>query len=101
MAPLIDLEHDVVYSPDNHWNALTDGQWKYIFHANTGQEQLFHLTADPAELNDLAAANPEELGKWRTRLIAHLEPRGVEWVQNGVLQQRHKSQLYSPNYPKL
>ena len=34
----IDLEHNICYSPTNHWNALTDGRWKYIFHANTGQE---------------------------------------------------------------
>ncbi len=37
----------------NHWNALTDGVWKYIFNANSATEQLFHLAEDPHELVDL------------------------------------------------
>jgi choline-sulfatase len=98
----IDLEHDVVYSPDNHWNALTDGAWKYIYYANTGQEQLFDLAKDPYELTDLSgdAAFAAELGKWRGRLIEHLAPRGEPWVVNGRLGVRHARQLYSPNYPR-
>jgi arylsulfatase len=98
----IDLEHDVVYDPDNHWNALTDGSWKYIFHANSGQEQLFDLSADPYELNDLAgqAESTDSLRKWRGRMIAHLAPRGPSWVVNGTLAVRHARQLYSPNYPR-
>ena len=97
----IDLEHDIVYDPDNHWNALTDGDWKYVFLANSGQEQLFHLAEDPYELMDLAgeARNAAELSKWRGRMIAHLSPRGAPWVVNGRLGIRHESQLYSPNYP--
>jgi arylsulfatase len=43
----IDLEHAICYSPENHWNALTDGHWKYVFHAFNGEEQLFHLDRDP------------------------------------------------------
>ena len=99
--PWIDLEHDVVYSPDNHWNALTDGLWKYIFHANTGQEQLFHLAKDPYELADLSGDSQSdgELREWRSRLIAHLAPRGEPWVVRGQLGIRHARQLYSPNYP--
>jgi arylsulfatase A-like enzyme len=27
----IDLEHDICYGPENHWNGLTDGKWKYIY----------------------------------------------------------------------
>jgi arylsulfatase A-like enzyme len=37
----IDLEHNVCYSPANHWNGLTDGKWKYLYHAQNGEEQLF------------------------------------------------------------
>src|SRR5262249_20807924 len=48
--PYIDLEHNICYDPTNHWNALTDGNWKYIFHAFSGEEQLFHLADDPYEL---------------------------------------------------
>jgi len=100
--PWIDLEHSVVYSPENHWNALTDGTWKYIFHAYTGQEQLFDLVQDPYELVDLAGASrfAVELRTWRERLIAHLTPRGEAWVKNGQLKIRTAGQLYSPNYPR-
>src|SRR5487761_2107331 len=98
----IDLEHDVCYAPENHWNALTDGRRKFIFHAQTGEEQFFDLERDPHELRDLAggAAARAEARTWRERLIAHLSPRGPEWVADGKLLRRPKSQLYSPNYPK-
>jgi arylsulfatase len=36
----IDLEHNVCYNLTNHWNGLTDGNWKYIFHAYSGEEQM-------------------------------------------------------------
>ena len=39
----IDLEHNICYSPKNHWTALTDGRTKYIFHTIDGEEQLFDL----------------------------------------------------------
>jgi len=93
----IDLEHDVCYSAENHWSALTDGKTKYIFHAMTGQEQFFDLETDPHELNDLAGS--PEIPEWRDRLASHLTPRGPAWVKDGKLQLRPKSQLYSPNYP--
>ncbi|HYW44745.1 MAG TPA: arylsulfatase [Bryobacteraceae bacterium] len=97
----IDLEHDVCYSPENHWNALTDGKRKYIFHATTGQEQFFNLEGDPHERADLAgdARSRSELALWRQRLVAHLSPRGEPWVIGGRLGVRTRSQLYSPKYP--
>ena len=98
----IDLEHDVCYSPDNHWNALANGERKYIFHARTGEEQFFDLTADPLELNDLSgdAGRAAEIAVWRSRLVSHLAVRGAPWVVNGKLGLRPSSQLYSPNYPR-
>ena len=97
----VDLEHDVCYSPANHWNALTDGAWKYIYHALDGSEQLFHLAKDPAELQDLAGspAHADALRLWRGRLIDHLAPRGEAWVHAGKLTLRPESRLYGPNYP--
>lgn len=99
--PWIDLEHDICYSPENHWNALTDGRWKYIFHARDGQEQLFDLATDPAEATDLAAdpAHEQTLRLWRQRLVAHLAERGERFVRAGKLALRPESYLYSPNYP--
>jgi len=100
--PYIDLEHDVCYSPANHWNALTDGRTKYIFHARDGEEQLFDLSQDPYELTDLASepAHSARLAQWRERLVSHLSIRGDHFVKNGRLALRPESYLYSSNYPK-
>jgi arylsulfatase A-like enzyme len=97
----IDLEHDVCYSPANHWNAMTDGKWKYIFHAQDGEEQLFHLSEDPHELQDLAgeATQSAELGRWRERLIKHFAERGEPFLKNGKLGLRPKAMPHSPNFP--
>jgi len=98
----IDLEHDVCYSPANHWNALTDGRMKYIFHARDGEEQLFDLAQDRHELQNLAAesAYSGTLSEWRDRLVNHLAVRGERFVKNGKLALRPDSYLYSPNYPR-
>ena len=98
----IDLEHNICYSPANHWNALTDGRWKYIFHALDGEEQLFDLETDPYELSDLASVTQHEaqLRRWRQRLIAHFEERGEPFLQGGKLGLRPKSQMTSPLFPR-
>ena len=98
----IDLEHDICYDRSNHWNALTDGRWKYIFHALDGEEQLFDLQADPGELRDLAKETEHEatLRLWRGRLLDHFAERGAPYVVNGKLGLRPKPTLYSPNYPR-
>jgi len=97
----IDMEHDICYSPSNHWNGLTDGKWKYLYHAQHGEEQLFHLEKDPHELKDLSgvAEHSAQLKLWRERLVAHLEERGPAWVKNGKLVPRPQGMLLSPNFP--
>jgi len=97
----IDLEHNICYHPSNHWNGLTDGRWKYIFHAQHGEEQLFDLTHDPKELKDLARVSGHEatLRQWRNRLIEHLSERGDEFVKNGKLALRPQGRMTSPNFP--
>lgn len=97
----IDLEHDVCYSRENHWNALTDGHRKYIFHAKTGEEQFFDLERDPHELYDCAkdAGYAGQVAEWRGRLIEHLKERGDAFVKDGSLVLRPEPDGYSPNYP--
>lgn len=99
--PYLDLEHNIIFDASNHWNALTDGAWKYIYHAQHGEEQLFHLAEDPSELKDLAAdpAHADTLALWRQRLIEHLSERGEAWVKNGRLIPRPKGQPHSPHFP--
>lgn len=99
----IDMEHDICYHPSNHWNALTDGHYKYIYHAQNGEEQLFDLKNDPGELNDLTQ-EPQYRNKvreWRDRLIEHFKERGEPFVVDGDLKPRPEGMLYSPNYPKM
>ena len=98
----IDMEHDICYSPLVHWNALTDGHMKYIFHAHDGSEQLFDLDGDPQELKDLSseAAHQDKLKLWRARMVKHLEVRGDEWVKDGKLMVRKESIPISPHYPR-
>jgi arylsulfatase A-like enzyme len=97
----IDLEHNICYSDENHWNALTDSHWKYIFHARDGEEQLFHLDQDPHELTDLAGDPRLEstLRSWRARMMDHLSERGDEFVRNGRLTLRPRGMMTSPNFP--
>jgi arylsulfatase A-like enzyme len=98
----IDLEHNICYSPENHWNALTDGRWKYIFHALNGEEQLFDLSRDPYELVDLASETQyeAELRRWRQRLVEHFAERGEPFLKNGRLALRPKGQATSPHFPR-
>jgi arylsulfatase A-like enzyme len=100
--PFLDLEHGVCYGPDNHWNALADQRYKYIFHARDAREQLFDLQRDPNELHDLSgdSASVAVLREWRQRMIAHLSHRGDHWVRGGALVTRENDPTYSPNYPK-
>jgi len=97
----IELEHSTCYEPENYWAALTDGRTKYIYNFPTGGEQLFDLANDPGELHELSRESRFQnlLEAWRSRMAAHLEPRGEEWVRNGRLLIRKEGMLYSPNYP--
>ena len=98
----IDLEHGLCYEKSNQWTALTDGKWKYVYKALEGEEQLFDLTRDRAEITNLAGeANASaRLRTWRQRMIAHLAVRGEKWVAGGNLARREAMIQYSPLYPK-
>ncbi len=99
--PWIDLEHSMCYDQD-HWTALTDGRFKYIYFAYDGREQLLDMDKDPGELHNLAGESAQEslLKEWRGRMIQRLSERGEEFVSGGKLAIRKKRRLYSPNYPK-
>jgi arylsulfatase A-like enzyme len=47
--------------------ALLDGAWKLI-EREKGKTELFHITADPLEQQDLADAEPQRLAALRARL---------------------------------
>ncbi|MBN2154012.1 MAG: arylsulfatase [Candidatus Lokiarchaeota archaeon] len=97
----VDLEHFTCYDRHNCWVGLTDGRQKYVYFRPSGEEQLFDLERDPGELHDLARdpAHGQALQAWRARLVAHLAPRGKDWVKKGKLVRTRKGSLYSPNHP--
>jgi arylsulfatase A-like enzyme len=100
----IDLEHGFFWHLP-HWNALTDGETKYIFFASTGQEQLFNLTADREENKDLSLSPDPGVQAlrqaWRARLAQHFdqEGRGPSWVRDGVMLRRGSPCRYGPHFP--
>ena len=98
----IDIEHAATYWDNNYWCALTDGKIKYVWYFRSGEEQLFDLSKDPYELQNLAEkkSSQKSLEAMRQAMVEHLAERGEEWVKNGKLVVREKSLLYSPNYPK-
>ena len=101
----LDMEHNICYNNSNHWNAITNGIYKYIFRANFGDEQLFDLSKDPTESIDVSTDIQNYatiLHSYREKMIRQFlkEKRGNEWVRNGKLIKRIKGTTYSPNYPK-
>jgi arylsulfatase A-like enzyme len=57
---------------------VTDGQWKYIWFEEDGQELLFDLAGDPAETVDQAVRDKQRLGHWRGVLAGKLEAREAD-----------------------
>jgi len=113
----LDLEHSTLYDKNIHWNAIVgyindetrsgsdEILWKYIFNAFDGSEQLFNLTNDPNETDDLAVNKDfkEVLGALRKRMVTQFEEegRGVEFVRNGTLAVREKPMVWGDHFPCL
>ncbi len=97
----IDLEHGTCYAKENTWNGLTDGRWKYVYHAFDGHEQLFDLKTDPGELQDLAGdpSCSHALKGWRERMAKHLSERGEAFVKDGKPVPRPGRMIYGPMFP--
>lgn len=97
----LDLEHSHCYFADDSWCALTDGNMKYIYFYNKGEEQFFDLKKDPYETKNLIEAKKyrKDLAVFRQAMIDHLSVRGEEWVKDGKLQVIKKATLYGKNFP--
>jgi arylsulfatase A-like enzyme len=70
-------------NPDNiEWSAVTDGNWKYIWHYDGGLEQLFDLKNDPHELTDLGAEPAFETKRsdCRNELVRQLREQAPKFV---------------------
>lgn len=53
-----------------HYLGLRDGQWKYIYTVDRDQHELFDLTSDALEQNNLAAKHPQQVQAYVDRLLA-------------------------------
>ncbi len=71
------FEHAPCYSPQQAFQALTDGHFKYIWRPLDGTEHLFDLAQDPREEHDLARVASQRvlLEQWRARLAGQLAGR--------------------------
>jgi arylsulfatase A-like enzyme len=100
---LLDLEHASCYAPKDGWVALMDQRYKYIYFEHTAQQQLFDLSRDPQELDNLAAnpASAKLVKQWRQKMIEHLSIRGEPWVHDGDLAVQKKSVGRRPNNPNV
>ncbi len=63
----------------DYWTSFRDAEWKVIYHYFPGKAsggshyQLFHLSSDPFEQQDLATKDPQKLQDMMKRLAASLE----------------------------
>lgn len=75
-------EHNLPPGQYDNLFCVTDGVWKLIWHqTDPGRSQLFHLRADPAELENLYRPDHPELGRLRgfleERRAMEVEPPGA------------------------
>jgi arylsulfatase A-like enzyme len=62
---------------------VRSGDWKYIFMANGGREQLFNVAGDPGELRELCAQQPDVVTRLRAAAIEALVAPGGEAALDG------------------
>lgn len=94
-------EHCYSHHPAQANHYLTDGKTKYIWLASSGEEQLFDLSTDPGECNNLAsrAGSEQLLRQWRKRLMDELDARKCGLVKDGKLVRMLGDQIVeSPHY---
>ncbi|MBT3278373.1 MAG: sulfatase-like hydrolase/transferase [Phycisphaerales bacterium] len=84
---MLHFEHAPCYSKKQAFQALTDGQFKYIWRTASGKELLFNLDTDIKEETNLAKdpAHKATLELWRSRLIQRLAKRPEGFVKKGKL----------------
>lgn len=84
----------------NYFTTYRQGNWKVVYHyypEDTPEKvryELFDLSADPSESNNLADAQPEKLTEMMGQLIAELERQGARYPTT-----RDRSGVVIPEMP--
>lgn len=79
---------------------VREKDWKYIFLANGGREQLFHVTSDPNELKQMLDSEPEVAKRLRAAAIEALAvPGGQAALQDGDLRRFSFQKFPRVRYP--
>jgi arylsulfatase A-like enzyme len=69
----------------DYFTTWRDGGWKVIYHyfptavSGNSHYQLFHLSVDPYEQNDLSTAEPGKLREMMQELVTQLEKSGAQY----------------------
>ncbi len=66
---------------DDYLLGVREGEWKYIYDASLGRDELYDLELDPSEQKNTAGAQPERVRRLRQRLAAWKYSVGREVVR--------------------
>lgn len=77
--------------PSNFTAMVRENDWKYVFMANGGREQLFDLAAGPREFENVAADREEVTADLRDKLARKLD--STRFVEDGELRRHPYTQL--------
>ncbi|MCU4742403.1 sulfatase family protein [Natronoglomus mannanivorans] len=67
--------HEQPSMPPNFTMMVREGDWKYVYMANGGREQLFDVATDPDETTQLREDRPEVAARLRNAAVEHLQER--------------------------
>jgi arylsulfatase len=92
-------EHSKRYFDGESMHYLVDGQTKYVWYSQTGQELLFDLDADPQERHNLLFEPDAEtrVAPWRRRLAQELRSRPEGFVEGDQLVPGRPHEYLVPN----
>lgn len=63
--------HQAIFWQDGHYMAVLKDGWKLQTSDDPKKNWLFHLTADPTERNNVAAANPAKVAELKAAIAEH------------------------------
>lgn len=89
--------NDVAFDKD--LVSLTTRRWKYIYHRRAKSEELFDLTVDPAEQNNIAAEDEPGAVPLRNAVAEFLSwERELSEVETAPMEPKARDQLRSLGY---